>query len=29
MSEKHIEVTERLNKIGQTINEYRGSHELF
>ena len=23
MSEKHIDVTERLNKIGQTVNEYR------
>jgi len=25
MSEKHIEVTERLNKIGKTVNEYRES----
>ena len=23
MSEKHIDVTERLNKIGQTVNEYK------
>jgi len=23
MSEKHIDITERLAKIGQTINEYR------
>jgi hypothetical protein len=23
MSEKHIDVTERLQKIGQTVNEYK------
>jgi hypothetical protein len=23
MSEKHIDMTERLQKIGQTVNEYR------
>ena len=23
MSEKHVDVTERLNKIGQTVNEYK------